>query len=265
MTTEHFTLQGARTAAITESTSRATIFIGSVSAGLVALGLIATATRIGTAFYAFGLILLSTLSFLGFVTLDRVLQSGIEELHYVERIARLRAYYFDFAPELTRYLASVPPSGRLAILGLRSGYWPAFRTTAGMIGMVTAVLTGSDAGLLATIAAGHSAVAGFVTGGVVGVAVLMALMWFQYSAWARGHQLRSLRMSRKAGRGVISVSLTMAANRQLRSPTALILPVKQPRLDAPASFQARRHSSPDAPDRPQPSPASCGAGVMARA
>jgi len=40
------------------------------------LGLIATATRIGTAFYAFGLILLSTLSFIGFVTLDRVLQSG---------------------------------------------------------------------------------------------------------------------------------------------------------------------------------------------
>ena len=91
-----------------------------MSAGLVALGLIATATRIGTAFYAFGLILLSTLSFIGFVTCDRVLQSGIEELHYAERIARLRAYYFDFAPELTHYLASVPPSRRLAILGLRS-------------------------------------------------------------------------------------------------------------------------------------------------
>jgi hypothetical protein len=59
-----------------------------------------------------------------------------------------------------------------------------------MIGVVTAVLTGSDAGLLATIAAGHSAVAGFVTGGVVGVVVLMALMWFQYSAWVHGHQLR---------------------------------------------------------------------------
>ena len=54
VTTEHFALQGARTAAITESTSRATIFIGSVSAGFIALGLIATATRIGTAFYAFG-------------------------------------------------------------------------------------------------------------------------------------------------------------------------------------------------------------------
>ena len=89
MTTEHFTLQGARAATTAESTGRATMFLGSVSAGLVALGLIATATRIGTSFYAFGLILLSTLSFVGFVTFQRVLQSGIEDHGYAERIARL--------------------------------------------------------------------------------------------------------------------------------------------------------------------------------
>ena len=58
VTTEHFTLQGARAATTAESTGRAAMFLGSVSAGLVALGLIATATRIGTAFYAFGLIVL---------------------------------------------------------------------------------------------------------------------------------------------------------------------------------------------------------------
>jgi hypothetical protein len=104
VTTEHFTLQGARAATTAESTGRATMFLGSVSAGLVALGLIATATRIGTAFYAFGLILLSTLSFVGFVTFQRVLQSGIEDHGYAERIARLRTYYFDCAPELIPYL-----------------------------------------------------------------------------------------------------------------------------------------------------------------
>jgi hypothetical protein len=91
VTTEHFTLQGARAATIAESTSRATMFIGAVSAGLVALGLIATATHIGTAFYAFGLILLVT------------------------------------------------PPQRLAIQGLRAGYWQGFRTIAGMIGVVTAI------------------------------------------------------------------------------------------------------------------------------
>ena len=158
------------------------MFVGAVSAGLVALGLIATATRIGTTFYVFGLILLATLSFVGFVTFERVLQSGIEDFGYAARIARLRAYYFDCAPELNHYLASVTPSQRLALQGLPGGHWQDFRTIAGLVGVVTAVLTGATAGLLAVIAAGHSGVAGFITGGVVGVASLAALMRFQGSA-----------------------------------------------------------------------------------
>jgi len=190
VTTEHFTLQGARAATIAESTGRATMFLGSVSAGLVALGLIAAATRIGTTFYTFGVIVLLTLAFVGFVTFERVLQSGIEDHGYAERIARLRAFYFDCAPEITGYLASVPPSQRLAIQGLRAGYWQGFRTIAGMVGVVTAVLTGSAAGLIAAVAAGHSGVAGFVTGGMVALAVLVALMRFQSSAWGQIRQHR---------------------------------------------------------------------------
>lgn len=50
VTTEHFTLQGARSSTISESTSRASMFFGAVSGGLVALGLLATATNVGTAF-----------------------------------------------------------------------------------------------------------------------------------------------------------------------------------------------------------------------
>src|SRR6516225_10199523 len=123
ITTEHFTLQGARSATIAESTGRATMFLGSVSAGLVALGLIATATHIGAPFYAFGVVLLATLSFVGLVTFERVLQWGLEDHGYAQRIARLRAFYFDCAPEITSYLASVPPPQRLAIQGLRTEYW----------------------------------------------------------------------------------------------------------------------------------------------
>jgi hypothetical protein len=188
VTTEHFTLQGARAATIAESTGRATMFLGSVSAGLVALGLIATATHIGTMFYTFGVIVLSTLAFVGFVTFERVLQSGIEDRGYAERIARLRAYYFDCAPEITSYLASVPPPQRLVIMGLWAGYFQGFRTVAGMVAVVTAVLTGSAAGLIAAVAADHSAVAGFITGGAVAGAILVVLMRFQHSAWRQIHQ-----------------------------------------------------------------------------
>jgi hypothetical protein len=41
------------------------MFLSAVSGGLVALGLIATASRVGTAFYAFGLVVLPTLAFIG--------------------------------------------------------------------------------------------------------------------------------------------------------------------------------------------------------
>ena len=97
------------------------MFLGAVSGGLVALGLIATASGIGAAFYAFGLILLPTLAFVGLVTFDRVLQSGIEDHGYARRIARLRGYYFQYAPELVGYLLSVPPTERLMIQDYEAG------------------------------------------------------------------------------------------------------------------------------------------------
>jgi hypothetical protein len=49
-TTEHFTLQSARASTIAESNGRATMFRGAVSGGLVALGLVATASRAQTRF-----------------------------------------------------------------------------------------------------------------------------------------------------------------------------------------------------------------------
>lgn len=185
VTTEHFTLQGARSQTISESTGRASMFLGAVTGGLVALGLIATASNVGAAFYAFGLIILPTLTFVGLVTFDRVVQSGIEDHGYARRIAQLRGYYFEHAPELTSYLLSVPPTDRLRMQGLRGGRWQPFLTVAGMVGVITAVLAGSAAGLLAAVVFDHSLVAALVTGVVVAGAALVGLMRYQRSAWAR--------------------------------------------------------------------------------
>jgi hypothetical protein len=132
LTTEHFTLQGARASTIAESTGRATMFLGSVSGGLIALGLVASAARLGTAFYAFALVLLPLLAFVGVVSFERTLQSGIEDYGYARRIARLRAYYFDQAPELLPYLLSVPPAERLPEQGLPRSRWQGWRSIAGM-------------------------------------------------------------------------------------------------------------------------------------
>src|SRR3954454_23884478 len=142
VTTEHFTLQGARSQTVSEATGRASIFLASVSGGLVALGLMATAARIGTAFYPLALTLLPTLVFVGLVTFDRVLQNGLEDLGYANRIARLRGFSFEHAPELGNYLLSVPPDRRLAMQGLPEGPWQHFLTMAGMVAVITSVLAG---------------------------------------------------------------------------------------------------------------------------
>jgi hypothetical protein len=185
VTTEHFTLQGARSSTIAEATGRASMFLGAVSGGLVGLGLVATATGVGAAFYAFGLILLPTLAFVGLVTFDRTLQSGVEDYNYAHRIARLRGYYFQYAPELVDYLLSVPPAQRLNIQGLRGGPWQTFVTVAGMVSVVTAVLAGSAAGLLAALVSGQPLIAALVAGVLVAIAVLIVLMRRQTAAWQR--------------------------------------------------------------------------------
>jgi len=184
VTTEHFNLQGARSSTISESTGRASVFLGAVSGGLIALGLVATAAKTGVAFYAFGLILLPTLAFVGLATFHRVLQSGLEDLAYARRIAQLRDYYFDHAPELAGYLLN--PAERLPTPGVGIGLWQQFVTVAGMVAVITAILAGSAGGLLAAVASGHSLVAALVVGVVVAAAALTLLMRYQTSAWIRG-------------------------------------------------------------------------------
>lgn len=184
-TTEHFTLQGARSSTIAEATGRATMFLGAVSGGLVALGLIATAAGVSTAFYAFALILLPTLALVGLVTFNRVLQSGIEDFGYASRIARLRGYYFHYAPELVDYLLSVPPAERLAMQGIGGSRWQRFFTAAAMVGLVTAVLSGSAAGLLAAIVSDHVLGGAIIVGVLIAITVFAALIHFQHSTWQR--------------------------------------------------------------------------------
>ena len=185
VTTEHFTLQGARSATISESTSRANMFLGVVSGGLVALGLVATATHVGAVFYAFALVLLPTAFIVGIATYERVLQSGVEDLGYARRIARLRSFYFDAAPELTPYLLSVPRSERLHVLGLWGGRWQGFLTVAGMVAVVTAVLAGSAAGVLAAILSDQSLAAALAVGVAIAIATLVPMLLYQRAVWER--------------------------------------------------------------------------------
>jgi hypothetical protein len=185
VTTEHFVLQGSRAWTISEATGRASMFLTAVSGGLVALGLVATASGIGSAFYAFALILLPTLAFVGLVTFERALQSGVEDYGYAKRIALLRGFYFDNAPEITPYLLTVPETQRVRVQGLGGGRWQGLITVAGMVGVIACVLCGSTIGLAVAVGFDHELTLSLVAGGVAALVALAALMRFQRGAWIR--------------------------------------------------------------------------------
>jgi hypothetical protein len=185
VTTEHFVLQGARSATIAESNGRASMFLAAVAGGLVALGLVATASRLGSAFYGFALVLLPTLAFVGFVTFERTLQSSIEDTEYARRIALLRGYYFGHAPEIARYLLSVPRAERLLMQRVPGDRLQGYRTVAGMVAVITAVLAGSTAAVAAILIFDHSLAAAVISGTLVALPTLIAMIRYQDSAWER--------------------------------------------------------------------------------
>ena len=100
------------------------------------------------------------------------------------RVAQLRDYYFDHAPEMADYLPRAAEPLPVPGLGIR--LWQQFVTVAGMVAVITAVLAGSSGGLLAAAVSGHSLAAALVAGVVVAAAALTGLMRYQNSAWIRG-------------------------------------------------------------------------------
>ena len=116
VTTEHFNLQTARAMTISEANGRASIYLAALSSNLIALAFIGQMSRLGAAFYAFALILLPVLVFVGLVTFLRLVQSSLEDIAFAHRIALLRDLYLRLSPELEPYVLAVRGS-RAAVLG----------------------------------------------------------------------------------------------------------------------------------------------------
>ena len=145
-TTEHFNLQTERAATIGEANGRASIFLGSVSAGLIALGFAAQGGDSVATMRAFALVLFPVLVFLGLSTFERVLQVSIEDLALGIRINRLRRFYLEAAPGLRGWLAPAPTvdtfQAAMRSLGLKPRPGQLLLTVAGAISIVNSALVG---------------------------------------------------------------------------------------------------------------------------
>lgn len=190
MTTEHFVLQTARSAGIAELNGRAGFYLATVSSGLIALAFTGQLSRLGTAFYVFGLVLLPTLAFVGVTTFERALRNRVEDAQIAGRINRIRQYYFDAAPQVARYLP--PPSEDIpaaiaAQAGVSSPPWYQFLTIAGALAVVNSVLIAGAIGL--AVQAGTGALpASAAVGVITGAAALAAHLTRQRATWRAAAQ-----------------------------------------------------------------------------
>ena len=156
MTTEHFTLQTARAATVSEANGRAALFTGAVSSGVVSLAFIGQVSGMNETFFLFALVLFPSLIFLGFVTFDRVLQTALEDWIYACEITRIRHYYAEIAPEMKRYFIESTHDDAPSVfhaIGIKSATWQYFLTGSGMVGVINSVLVGVFAGIVARFGA----------------------------------------------------------------------------------------------------------------
>ena len=173
LTTEHFTLQGARSGTITESLGRSTIYLGSLSASLVTLALVLQGGRALDDFRLFALVILPALVFLGTVTFVRVLETGIEDAIYAQAINRIRHYYLELAGGDARYFVlggHDDMQGGLANMGLSPSPWRPFFSIASVIALINSMVVGALAGIALDIFAPRAAA--LIAGGLLAVAAL---------------------------------------------------------------------------------------------
>jgi hypothetical protein len=182
LSTEHFTLQGARSQTMSESSARASVYVLAVSSALVALGFIGQLSDVGEVFDAFALTVLPTLYVLGSVTFVRLVECGAEDFRYGLAINRIRHYYEEVAgdrADLFLLSGHDDGAGVFANMGLPAeGRKPYFAFSSAIL-----VINSVVGGTAIAVAAGAFIDASLAVAVAVGIAaaIVSVVAWLRYA------------------------------------------------------------------------------------
>lgn len=136
-------LQSARGATISESSSRSSLYLTSLTGAVVGFSFVAQASRFGDTFFVFALAIFPVVFFLGVVTYSRLLQTGVEDVIYARAMSRIQRFYADIDPAHADLFedSSVDQVGlfRLGLFALR---WQQFLSAAAIVSIVNSVVGG---------------------------------------------------------------------------------------------------------------------------
>jgi hypothetical protein len=182
LSTEHFTLQGARSQTVSESSARASVYVFSVSSTLVALGFIGQLSDVGDVFEIFALTVLPTLYMLGIVTFVRLVESAAEDYRYGLAINRIRHYYQEVAGDRANLFLLSGHDDKVGVnanMGLPAeGRLPYFAFSTAVL-VINSVVGGSAAAI--ALSAFAEASLGLAAGAGGAVAIASVGAWLRYA------------------------------------------------------------------------------------
>lgn len=186
LTTEHYSLMTARSLVYNEAFARGGMFLSFLSATLVALGLVATATGFSDAFLLVAAVVLGLDLFVGYATLGRIGSASGEDIRYLQAMNRIRHAYVELSPGVAPYFMTGhhdDVGSVLSVYGpgpaISSGFAAmrhGFTTTPGMIGVICSAVAGALAAVLVLLLRHDSTAAGTVAIGAFLVSMVVLLI-----------------------------------------------------------------------------------------
>jgi hypothetical protein len=182
LTTEHWSLLSARALVYNEAFARAGMFLAFLSATLVVLGLISTATGFSDAFLIVTAVVLALDLFIGLATLGRIGAASNEDLRYLQGMNRIRHAYAEMVPGLDRYFITsrfddfrsvamhYGPSSFGSVAGVAHG----LTTTPGMISVICGAVAGGLLAVILLLVTQDAVFAG--VGGIIGLALFVTIV-----------------------------------------------------------------------------------------
>jgi hypothetical protein len=187
LSTEHWSLLTSRSLAYNEAFVRGGMFLTFLSTSFVALALLAQAMSFGADFLTIAAIILAFDLVIGLATFGRIVGANADDLRAVHGMARIRHAYTHAAPLVTPYFTTATHDDMEAILTaygigpttLAANFFYALTTSGGMIGLITSMVGGVLAGILALMLGASGGLSVWIG---VGGAVLVLGGVFMYAS-----------------------------------------------------------------------------------
>lgn len=187
LTTEHFVLQTAASTTVTEASARASLYLMTLTSSLVAIGF----TTGTPAFAPLVSAVIPLIVVLGIFAIVRLIDTGVENVSILNRIAHIHSFYRTLSPNAPSYFPGSTTDevdgAPTSIIAKRSSStsrarrpWmgtKALFTMASMIAVPNSVVAG--AGVTLGVTRLSSKPVGLAIGSIVVVAALAAFYWYQ--------------------------------------------------------------------------------------